>query len=96
MSYHSHQARRPDVQKAIEASTDLIREGYTYSEAGKVLVLSQLKIEKQAFYNLRAQLDLDEELFKDRANGIEEALTELGYEWRARYTYDIDDLSGKI
>ena len=95
MSYQSHRARRPEVQAAIEASMDLIREGYTYSEAGKVLALSQLKVEKQTFYNLRAKLDLDEELFEDRANGIEEALTELGYEWRGRYTYDIDNLSGK-
>jgi hypothetical protein len=80
----------------IEASINLICKGYTYCEAGKVLVLSQLKIEKQAFYNLRAQLDLNEELFEDRVNGIEEALTELGYNWRARYTYEIDNLSGKF
>lgn len=80
ISYQSHRARRPEVQAAIEASIDLIREGYTYCKAGKVLALSQLKIKKQAFYNLRAQLDLNKELFKDRANGIKEALTELGYD----------------
>jgi len=84
------------VQAAIKASIDLIRKGYTYYKAGKVLILSQLKIKKQAFYNLCAQLDLNKELFKDRANGVKEALTELRYDWRARYTYNINNLSSKF
>ena len=50
-----------------------------YCEASKALILSQLKIKKQAFYNLYVQLDLDKELFKDHANGVKEALTELRY-----------------
>jgi len=38
---------------------------------------------------------LDKKLFKDRANGIKEALTELKYKWRVRYTYNINILSSK-
>ena len=58
---------------------DLIREGYIYLKAGKVFALSQLKVEKQTFYNLCAKLDLNKKLFKDHVNGIKEALTELRY-----------------
>ena len=96
MSYPSHRAHWPETQAAIEASIDLIYKGYTYCEAGKVFVLSQLKIKKQTFYNLCTQLDLDKEFFENYANGIKEALTELGYKWHARYTYNINDLFGKI
>ena len=67
------------MQAAIKASINLIRKGYTYYTASKVITLSQLKIKKQTFYNLRIKLDLDKELFKDRANSIKEALTELRY-----------------
>jgi hypothetical protein len=67
------------VQAAIKALIDLIRKGYTYYKAGKVLILSRLKIKKQTFYNLYIKLDLDKKLFKDRANSIKEALTELKY-----------------
>ena len=67
------------MQTAIKALINLVCKGYIYYKASKVLVLSQLKIKKQAFYNLRVQLDLNKELFKDCVNGIKEALTELGY-----------------
>ena len=84
------------MQVAIKALINLIYKGYTYYKAGKVLILSQLTIKKQAFYNLYAQLDLNKELFKDRVNSIKEALTELGYNWRVRYTYNINNLSSKF
>ena len=84
------------MQAAIKALINLIYKGYTYYKAGKVLILSQLKIKKQAFYNLYAQLDLNKELFKDRVNSIKEALTELGSNWRVRYTYNINNLSSKF
>jgi hypothetical protein len=67
------------VQAAIKALINLIYKEYTYYKASKVLILSRLKIKKQLFYNLYVKLDLDKELFKDRANSIKEALTELRY-----------------
>jgi hypothetical protein len=79
MSYYSYRVYRPGVQVAIKALINLIYKGYIYYKAGKVLVLSQLKIKKQAFYNLYTQLDLNKELFKDCTNGIKEALIELRY-----------------
>ena len=40
------------MQTAIKALIDFIYKGYIYYKASKVLILSQLKIKKQAFYNL--------------------------------------------
>jgi len=83
------------VQVVIKALINLIYKGYIYYKASKVLILSQLKTKKQTSYNLYIKLDLDKELFKDRANSIKEALTELRYKWRIRYTYNINILSSK-
>ena len=95
MSYLSYKACWPEAQAAIKASINFICKGYTYCETGKVFALNQLKIEKQTFYNLCAQLDLNF-FFEDYANGIKEALTEFGYKQHAKYTYDINDLFSKI
>ena len=81
---------------AIEASIDLIYKGYIYCKVSKVFILSQLKIKKQAFYNLYIQLDLNKELFKDHINSIKEALIELRYNWRIRYSYKINNLFSKF